>query len=194
MKDGKLIVTMHVYHNQYGMYDVFYEYTANDENSPIDGIRVIERPFTTSIAQELDKKYKDMSEEVKEILLALNVTEKAKDAGCFKSLYGHDQHFDLTFENWSYRLQVYPADEGGKYVLLIKDLGFSGCQNESAQWWHYKDGTLTPTQISIPKPDTDESCVLEVTERGLEYRVNYDDGFDHIYYVWNGKQFISNGN
>lgn len=195
MKDGKLIVTMHVYHNQYGMHDVFYEYTAKDENSPIDGIRVYEKKFTTSIAKELDNKYKDIKDEVKEILLALNVPDKVSDAGIFKRLYGHDQHFDLTFEKYSYRFQIYPANEGGKYVLLIRDESFSGCKIETAQWWHYKDNQFTPIQIQIPKPDTDEYCALEVKDYGLEYRVGDGDEYsacDHYeYYDWDGEQFVA---
>ena len=186
-KDGKYVVTMLSYHNTYGLQDIFYEYTAKDKNSPIDGIAVYSKPFTVDLTKEITK-YNGVPEELKEMLIALNVTEKIKDPGAFKRLYGSKTHFDLSFTNGSYRFQVYPAKESGsKYVMLIKEDSMGCAQTETAQWWIYENGKYTPVQITFPEQPTEEEYYrLVISDNGLSF--NGED--DYQSYKWDGSQFV----
>ena len=95
-KDGKLLVTLHKKHDDNKMRDIFYEFVAKDESSPIESIRVYSMPFTANIAEELDK-YKNLLPETKATFLALNITERMPELGFFKSLHGIDKHISLRF-------------------------------------------------------------------------------------------------
>ena len=190
-KDGKLLVTLHKKHDDNKMRDIFYEFVAKDESSPIESIRVYSMPFTANIAEELDK-YKNLLPETKATFLALNITERMPELGFFKSLHGIDKHISLRFESGSYHFQIYHADEGGEYVLFIKTEynGDTDAKAETAKWWHHKDGKFTPTNITIPKrPFNDENYALGFSDDGIHYDNMMEKDFRA--YLWNGKKFVN---
>ena len=190
-KDGKLVVTLHIKHDDNKMRDIFYEFAAKDESSPIENIRVYSVPFTADFVTELNK-YKNLLPETKATFLALNITERMPELGFFKSLSGLGKNISLRFESGSYHFQIYPADEGGEYVLFIKTEynGDTDAKAETAKWWHHKDGKFTPTNIAIPaRPFNDEKYALGFNDEGIHYDNIYEKDFRS--YPWNGKKFVN---
>ena len=104
-KDGKLVVTLHIKHDDNKMRDIFYEFAAKDESSPIENIRVYSVPFTADFVTELNK-YKNLLPETKATFLALNITERMPELGFFKSLSGLGKNISLRFESGSYHFQI----------------------------------------------------------------------------------------
>ena len=58
------------------------------------------------------------------------------------------------------------------------------------KFWYYKNGQLTPAEITLPKPDV-QGCNYRFTDEGIEYS-KYEDGKE-LYkqlFPWNGKEFV----
>ena len=67
MKDGKYVITQHLEHDtRDARRDIFIDFVAKDENSPIEAIKVYSSPFQVTIQDQVEKQ-KDISDEAKEI-------------------------------------------------------------------------------------------------------------------------------
>ena len=188
-KDGKLVVTYRLKHDEYDLLDIFREYTAKDENSPIETIHVYTVPFTVNINEELEK-WPSLLPETKNIFKAFNIMERINGLGKFKRLSGIGKNISVDFENGDYHFQFYPASQGGEYVLLIKTAFSEGADPSTAQWWHHSNGKFTPAEIAIPKlPYNDEAYQLSFDDDGLHYDNMSEKDFK--LYEWNGSKFTN---
>lgn len=188
-KDGKLVVTYRLKHDEFNLLDIFREYTAKDENSPIETIHVYTVPFTVNINEELEK-WPSLLHETKNIFKAFNIMERINGLGKFKRLSGIGKNISVDFENGDYHFQFYPASQGGEYVLLIKTSSFEGADPGTAQWWYHSNGKFSPAEIAIPKlPYNDEAYQLSFDDDGLHYDNMMEKDF--IFYEWNGSKFTN---
>ena len=188
-KDGNLVVTYRLKHDEYDLLDIFREYTAKDENSPIETIHVYTVPFTVNIDEELEK-WPSLLPETKNIFKAFNIMERINGLGKFKRLSGIGKNISVDFENGDYHFQVYPASQGGEYVLLIKTSSFEGADPGTAQWWHHSNGKFSPAEIAIPqRPFNDAGYQLSFDDDGLHYDNMMEKDFK--FYEWNGSKFTN---
>ncbi|MBP5681936.1 MAG: hypothetical protein J6X05_01630 [Bacteroidales bacterium] len=185
-KDGKLVVKYRVNHDETSLFDAYREFTANDENSPIESVHVYTVPIVLDLNTELEKQA--MDPETKKIFTAFKIVERVQSLGRFKRLSGWGHIINLTYESGDYHFQTYDAHGGGQYVLLIKKTDYR-LDPATAKWWHYGNGEFQPAQIEMPLPPfNDESCELEIGDDGISYN-NYAEKDFHSY-SWNGEKFV----
>ena len=184
-KDGKLVVKYRVKHDEISLFDAYREFTANDENSPIESVHVYAVPLVLDLNTELEKQALDP--ETKKIFTAFKIDERVQNLGRFKRLSGMGHGINLDYESGDYHFQTYDADNGGQYVLLIKKTNYK-LDPATAKWWHYNNGKFQPAQIEMPcRPFNDENYELEIGDDGIAYS-NYSEK-DFRSYPWNGDGF-----
>ncbi len=196
--DGKYVVTLHRVHDtKYSRRDIFLEFTSKDENSPIESIRVYSTPLTVTLMSEVESE--NLTNDAKTIFKALNFNEK--DYGEFKRMYinynennqavngfvmefatdGYKNSDDFVLD---YDLEVYfQVYQGDTYLVVLYT-------DSEEKFWYYKNGQLTPAEITLPAPDI-QDCQHRFTDEGIEYS-KYEDGKE-LYkqlFPWNGKEFI----
>jgi hypothetical protein len=186
-KDGKFVVTQLIKHDTENIFDIYYEYTAKDENSPIESISVTSKPFTTSIADELDK-WGALLPETKNTILAFNLTEKLPELGTFQSLSGMGRQITLHFDSGDYYFQTYKSDNDTEYIMLIKFDYSNGADPESAKWWLHHGDKFTSIELPLPKrPYNDANYQLHIGDDGISYDNMEEKDFRS--YPWNGNYF-----
>jgi hypothetical protein len=186
-KDGKFVVTQLIKHDTENIFDIYYEYTAKDENSPIESISVTSKPFTTSIADELDK-WGALLPETKKTILAFNLTEKLPELGTFQSLSGMGRQITLHFDSGDYYFQTYKSDNDTEYIMLIKFDYSNGADPESAKWWLHHGDKFTSIELPLPKrPYNDANYQLHIGDDGISYDNMEEKDFRS--YPWNGNYF-----
>ena len=194
MKDGKYVITQQLCHDKINKKrDVFIDFVAEDENSPIETIRVYSKPFEVSIQGEVELA-EGVSAEAKEIFKALDANEY--DNGKFKHVstdYNIHNGFSLYFnDDTNLCFHIYKTNDGRYLVMLVKFDVLSKKIGE--KFWYYKDGTLTPTDFKIPDTQLKEKYIY--MRFGDDF-IQYDNGeykpMDRIeeHYLWNGEEFES---
>ena len=186
MKDGKYVITQQIAHDKlFKKRDVFIDFTAKDEHSNIEQIRVYSYPLTIAMEDEVNES-KTLQPHVKEIFNALGYDFKAPEFGDFDHFIGHcdDKNgFDFYFngEVKNVRFQTYDAGER-QLVVLAKygeDEKLMGLHS-----WYYQDGSFKETVVDLPIPEPEEfeaynlnsdydiqpeNYLLSFTENGIEY-------------------------
>lgn len=199
MQDGKYVITQHLAHDERGRdsRDIFIEYTAKDENSPIESIRVYTKKFNVALIDKVNEATK-LSPKVKEIFKALHFDENAPEYGGLSHANIYDQNgFEIITNNKQLRFQTYNTDVEGKYLAVLADNEYD--RTHSIKFWYYENGQLTPADIQIPKPDYDKddirydfidgNSVYCMYHWGCDEESEYDS-FETLSLLWNGKQFV----
>ena len=201
-QNGKLVVTQLIDHDtRYKKRDVFVEITAKDENSPVEAIKVSSTPLTITF-QGVVFDESEMSDDAKTILKALNLNEK--DYGEFKGVsisFTNGVEMDFATPDFhGYRIfdsnltiTYFIYDANGKYlVVLSKAFNYS---NDGDKFWFYENGTLTPTDITIPAASFNQpgySTDHFFNSHGFcYYHINTETHKDVFeYFVWDGEKFV----
>lgn len=186
MKDGHYVITQQLAHDKlFKKRDIFIDYTAKDEHSAIDQIRVYSYPLTVILDNEVNES-ENLSADAKAIFNALQYDFKAPEFGDFDHFFCHaDEHngFDAYFKGdvRSVRFQTYPA--GDKQLVIIAKYG----EDEKLMdlhSWYYQNGSFKETIVDLPVPlpeefeaytlndDTSiklENYLLGFYDNGIEY-------------------------
>ncbi len=206
MKDGKYVVTQQLDHDtKYKRRDIFLELTAQDENSPIQTIRVYSNPLVVTLQGEIDNDIY-MTEDAKTIFKALNFNEQ--DYGEFKSVECYENGAIIDFYTAKDKqADVYGNDRiavgyfiygsDGKYLVVLsqfEDEDFSNIGEHSKivnKFWMYENGKLTPADIKIPASqftDKDYSLQCQFDRRGFHY-LHMDREPKIETFIWDGEKF-----
>ena len=194
MKDGKYVITQHLEHDtRDARRDIFIDFVAKDENSPIEAIKVYSSPFQVTIQDQVEKQ-KDISDEAKEVFKALNIKED--DYGVFSHIatdYKVQNGFSIYFkDDFKLHFHIYKTKDGRYLVMLVK---FDVLSKEVGEkFWYYQNGTLTPTNFKIPDAQyLHEYIYMSFDDSSIEYDNGEPKPMDRIeeHYLWNGEEFES---
>lgn len=192
MKDGHYVITQQIAHDKrFKKRDIFIEYTAKDEHSAIDQIRVYSYPLTVILDNEVNES-ENLSADAKAIFNALQYNFKAPEFGDFDHFFCHAEEHngfdaDFTGEVKNIRFQTY--DAGGKTLVVLAQYGEDKVFDNSdkllkLQAWYYQNGQFTETTLNLPKPLPEdfeayslnddntinpEHYALSFYDRGIEY-------------------------
>ena len=186
MKDGKYVITQQIAHDKlFKKRDVFIDYTAKDEHSNIEQIRVYSHPLTIVMEDEVNGS-ETLQPHVKEIFNALGYDFKAPEYGDFDHFLGHydDKNgFDFYFNGEVKNVRFQTYDAGEKQLVILAKYGEDEKLMDLHSWF-YQDGKFTETILDLPVPmpeefeayslnsDYDikpENYILSFYDRGIEY-------------------------
>ena len=195
--DGKFVVTQYIQREERGndSRDVFIEYTAKDQNSPIESIRVYIKRFTVALIDKVNETDK-LSPVAKEIFKALNFNENDPEYGGLIYANFYDENgFDIHTGNKPLRFQIYKTNDG-RYLVVLSDTD-SG-RTHGVKYWYYQNGVLSPTEIQIPKPDYDKDDIrYDFKDNTIECYYNWGcdeesdyESFEFFSASWNGENFV----
>lgn len=186
MKDGNYVITQQIDHDKlFKKRDIFIDYTAKDEHSAIEQIRVYSYPLTVILENEVSES-ENLASEVKEIFNALQYDFKAPEFGEFDRFLcfsGDHNGFDVDFtgEVRAVRFQTYQEDD--KRLVIIAKYG----EDEKLMdidSWNYANGCFTETIVDFPIPLPEEfeaysmyddysinleNYILSFNDKGIEY-------------------------
>lgn len=173
-KDGKYVITQQIAHDKiHKKRDIFIDYTAQDEHSNIEEIRVYSHPITITLAGEVNES-EGLATEVKEIFNSLNYNFSAPEFGDFDyfmrysdSKNGFDAHF--KGEVREVRFQTYKAD--GKDIVVIAKYGEDEKLTD-INTWYYENGSFRETILDLPIPLPEE---FEAYTRNNDYSINLEN-------------------
>ncbi|MBR4392278.1 MAG: hypothetical protein IKT08_09280 [Bacteroidales bacterium] len=186
MKDGKYVITQQIAHDKlFKKRDVFIDYTAKDEHSNIEQIRVYSVPIAITMENEVNES-ETLQPLVKEIFNALGYDFRSPEFGdfdhfiaCSDDKNGFDFYFNGEVKN--VRFQTY--DAGEKNLVILAKYG----EDEKLMdinSWYYQDGVFKETIVDLPVPvpeefeaytrndDYDikpENYILSFNDKGIEY-------------------------
>ena len=195
--DGKFVVTQYIHREERGndSRDVFIEYTAKDQNSPIESIRVYIKRFTIALIDKVNEADK-LSPVAKEIFKALNFNENDPEYGglIYASFYD-ENGFDIITENKALRFQIYKTNDG-RYLVVLSDTNSE--RTYGVKYWYYQNGVLSPTEFQIPKPDYDKEDIrYDFKDNTIECYYNWGcdeeseyESFEFFSASWNGENFV----
>ncbi|MBP5796946.1 MAG: hypothetical protein J6W26_01545 [Bacteroidales bacterium] len=186
MKDGRYFITQQIAHDKlYKKRDIFIDYTAKDEHSAIEEIRVYSYPLSLTLDNEVNES-EELTPEVKTIFNALQYDFKAPEFGEFDRflcLYNDHNGFNIDFkgEVRSVRFQTYPA--GDQHLVIIAKYGEDEKLRDFSSWYYANDNfTEALLDLPIPAPvdfeaysrndDYDisqENYILTFNDAGIEY-------------------------
>lgn len=215
-KDGKYVITQLLDQDWYNKIEIFVEFSAKDEQSDIESIRVYSKPLTVKLQNQVQSD-KKLSQETKDIfklldfddngesLYALKCTENGFDADYLGQVTVHFQTYKTDDGNYLVALAQYWPSKADTYYYVLAELTF----------WYYENGTLTETDVELPAPEleefanrNDEFFIMpeELTpmfkDEGVEYftlsRYDTDWGPEWewctLLYEWNGSTFVKKTN
>ena len=217
-RDGKYVITQQLCHSVDFKCDIFIEFTAKDEQSNIETIRVYRKEIVTVLHDKV-RENNNLSAQTKQIFRTINFIEDDPELGAFESMSGRGNGFVAYFQGNVKKIafQVYDADKDKSLAVLAKFK--SEKEVIGIQCWFYEDYNLTPADITIPKPSSEEFAAVwlygdttipedgyefSLTEEGIEYytlsEINtgkcryYEDMYiDPFFYKaqywWNGEEF-----
>ena len=191
-KDGKYVITQQLEHSDTFHRDVFIEYVAKDENSPIESIHVYRQLFTVTLADQVNSK-PYIHDQTKQIFSEFKFTDRISGCGEFQYLMDTDGNgFSIKFDNTAYRFQIYPKDGVNNLCLVIvAHATYNGIEPDGIEYWVYNNGTFTKTpSLTLPRDECiDDHYTLDMDDNGIEWSCREYASF--ISYIWNGKQFVS---
>ena len=186
MKDGKYVITQQLAHDKlFKKRDVFIDYTAKDEHSNIEQIRVYSQPLTIVMEDEVNES-ESLQPHVKEIFNALGYDFKSPEFGDFDHFLGHNDDkngFDFYFNGKVKNVRFQTYDAGDKQLVVLAKYD----ENEKLtdlHSWYYQNGSFNETVVNLPIPkpaefeaytrvnDFDikpENYLLSFTDQGIEY-------------------------
>ncbi len=191
-KNGKFVATLNTVHDtRYKKHDLFIEFTSQDENSPIETIRIYSKPLTVTLMSEVENET-DLCEDAKTIFKALNFNEKEygkfirlsicyyDNKNGFNIEMASDKHPEDSFHDHDLTIMfhIYPA--GSKYLVVLAAKNMNG--NFDNKFWYYENGKLTPTEFTLQNI---QNCQYSFRDDGIIYNCKKQDKV----YLWNGKEF-----
>lgn len=217
-RDDKYVITQQLMHNNLERFDIFIEFTAEDEYSDIESIRVYITPIVVTLESEIEED-RDINANVKSLFHAISFDDS--ELGEFYYVSGYENGFSAYYRDDidEVRFQTYPVDNGGTLVFLaqLPSEGF-GTQY---QCWFEQNGELTKVDYELPYPKPEDfpawginydlsipsdGYQLRFTNEGIEYYTlserndGYNDrdedgsyinpDFYKVKYTWDGNEFV----
>ena len=186
MKDGKYVITQQIAHDKIlKKRDIFIDFTAQDEHSNIEQIRVYSYPITITLEGEVNES-ETLRPHVKEIFNALGYDFKSPEFGDFDHFIGHHDDkngFDFYFNGEVKNVRFQTYDAGDKQLVVIAKYGEDEKLTDINSWY-YQNGSFKETILDLPIPlpeefeaytrnnDYDirlENYVLSFNDKGIEY-------------------------
>ena len=217
-RDGQYVITQQLMHNNLERFDIFIEFTAEDEDSDIETIHVYTIPIVVTLESEIEGD-QDIDAHVKSLFHAIPFDDS--ELGEFYYVSGYENGFSAYYKADidEVRFQTYPVDGGGTLMFLaqLPSEGF-GTQY---QCWLEQDGSLTKVDYELPYPEPEDfpawgrnydftipssGYKLRFTNEGIEYYTlsERNDGYSDrdedgsyinpqfytVTYTWNGTEFV----
>ena len=217
-RDGKYVITQQLMHNNLERFDIYIEFTAEDEDSDIESIRVYITPIVVTLESEILEN-SDINDNVKSLFHAIPFDDS--ELGEFYYVSGYENGFSAYYKDDidEVRFQTYPINGGGTLMFLaqLPSEGF-GTQY---QCWLEQNGNLTKVDYELPYPNPEDfpawgvnydlsipsdGYQLRFTNDGIEYYTHSErnDGYNDrdvdgsyinpdfykVRYTWNGNEFV----
>lgn len=216
--DNRYVITQQLMHNTLERFDIFIEFTAQDEQSDIESILVYTQPIVVTLESELSEDH-DINAKTKSLFRAINYDDS--DLGEYYYMSGYENGFSIHYmgDIDEVRFQTYPFDDGRTLIVLAK-LPRDRFATEY-QCWEEVDGNLNEVAYDFPMPSPEdfpawninddmtipsEGYQLKFNNEGLEYYTHSDrndgisdrdewgyyinPGFYTVKYAWDGKDFV----
>lgn len=189
-RDGQYMITQQLCHNKNLGVDIFIEFTAEDEQSDIENIRVYSKPIVITAASEVED-CEAIKPKAKSIFRALGFDVNNPELGVFERVCGMGNGFFIVYKGAVKELhfQTYEANDGSTLVLLVTLKAHGSVLD--VHYWSYKDGTFEETDLGLIPSNAD---YVNIDETGFNYHrptaPNEDpDAFWINTYDWNGDTF-----
>ena len=200
VREGQFVVTQQLAHDtKRSKRDIFVEYSARGENMLIENICVYSKPIAVDLHGTIECD-DNMSDDAKTIFKALDFNQKefgkylrviTYKNGCVAKFASPEFDSASSYYDYDIELQYRIYNAGGNYLVVLspqKDF-----VNYGAKYWFYKNGKLTPAQITLPAPRFNgkpEDCSFDFTDVGFDYYHDMPKSAPVLeHFRWNGNDF-----
>lgn len=170
-KDGEYVITQQLDENWGKKQNTFIEFTAKDEHSDIESIRVYVKTITVNLKDEVKHDTK-LSKEFKEAFMALYSKEPDLSHVTLTHLDCSTNGFEAGIDGDVNQVNVhtYKTDDGKSLILLAKykdGHDFIYKQLVELKSWYFENGDITDTDFELIQPKPEEFTAWEFYEDTL---------------------------